>query len=368
MSTPSDYNYDWAKEVEEFEATKAGVKGLVDSGITKIPRFFIYPSSDNLTKTPSLCKNGQIQLKIPVIDLQRIESVSGGREEIVEEIKKAAQDWGFFQIVNHGVPVSILDAILDSTRNFHEQPKEAKMDLYSSDNRHKVRVFTINGSFSETHVASWRDALACTFIDDTLDPEAIPLICRKEITDYMEYMIKVRETISEILSEALGLSSDYLAQINCLKSEYLTCLYYPPCPEPELALGTINHSDSTFLTMVVQDSSGGLQVLYQNHWVDVPPIPGALVVNIGDLMQLITNDKFKSVEHRVLARPVGSRVSAVCFFFPSSECMLKSYGPIKELLSEKDPLLYKSVSNLEYMAYYQKNVRECNSALPHFKL
>ncbi|XP_059300843.1 1-aminocyclopropane-1-carboxylate oxidase homolog [Lycium ferocissimum] len=354
--------YDWAKEVEEFESTKAGVKGLVDSGITKIPRFFIY-------KSPSkLCENGEIQLKIPVIDLQGIEINSVRRKEIVEEIKGAAKNWGFFQIVYHGVPVSILDAILESTRSFHEQPKEDKMEWYSSDNKHKVRVFTINGSFSETHVANWRDALACTFIDGSLDPEAIPIICRKEIMDYMEYMIKVREILSELLSEALGLGSDYLAKMDCLKSEYLTCLYYPPCPEPELALGTINHSDSTFLTMVVQDSSGGLQVLHQNHWVDVPPIPGALVVNIGDLMQLITNDKFKSVEHRVLARPVGSRVSAACFFFPRSECMLKPYGPIKELLSEKDPPLYKSVSNLEYMAYYQKNVRECTSALPHFKL
>lgn len=191
---------------------------------------------------------------------------------------------------------------------------------------------------------NWRYTLACTFLDGTLDPQAIPLICRKEIMEYMENMTKVRKILSELLSEALRLSSDYLAQMDCLKSAYLACLYYPPCPEPKLALGTINHSDSTFLTMVIQDSSGGLQVLHQNHWVDVPPIPGAIVVNIGDHMQLITNDKFKSVEHRVLARAVGSRVSAACFFFPSSECMLKPYGPIKELLSEKDPPLYKSVS------------------------
>ncbi|CAN4098139.1 unnamed protein product [Withania somnifera] len=296
MAPPSDY--DWAKEVEEFESSKAGVKGLVDSGITKISRFFHYPPSSLLSE------NAQIQLKIPV--------------EIVEEIKGPAQSWGFFQIVNHGVPVSNMDAILESTRKFHEQPKEDKMDLYSSDNRHKVRLFTINGSFNETHVVNWRDALPCSFLD-----------------------------------EALGLSRDYLAQMDCLKSEYLTCLYYPPCPEPELALGTISHSDSTFLTMVVLDSSG------------VPP--GAIVVNIGDLMQLITNDKFKSVEHRVLARPVGSRVSAACFLYPSSECILKPYGPIKELFSEEDPQLYKSQSNLEYMAYYQKNVRECTSSLPHFK-
>ncbi|XP_071938770.1 1-aminocyclopropane-1-carboxylate oxidase homolog 11-like isoform X2 [Coffea arabica] len=185
---------------------------------------------------------------------------------------------------------------------------------------------------------------------------------RKEVSEYMKHMIKLRDVLSELLSEALGLSSDHLARIECMESEHLSCLYYPPCPEPNLTLGLLKHSDTTFFTTVVQDDKGGLQVFHQDQWVNVLPVPGALLANIGDLMQ------FKSAEHRVLARCVGSRVSTACCFFPSSSHLFKPYGPIKELLSETNPPLYREVSNMEYTTAYQKNVRHRTSTLALFKL
>ena len=88
-----------------------------------------------------------------------------------------------------------------------------------------------------------------------------------------------------MLSEALGLKSDQLIGLECAKWHVILSHYYPACPEPELTLGTTQHSDPDFLTILLQDHIGGLQVLYQNRWIDVPPVPGALVVNIGDLIQ-----------------------------------------------------------------------------------
>lgn len=185
--------------------------------------------------------------------------------------------------------------------------------------------------------------------------------------EYSENVHKLGVTLFELLSEALGLKPDHLIGLDCAKGHLILSHYYPPCPEPELTMGTSKHSDPDFLTILLQDQIGGLQVLYENQWIDVPPVPGALVVNIGDLLQLVSNDRFKSVEHQVLANHAGPRVSIACFLTPHLHPSTRLYGPIKELLSEDRPPVYKETSLKDFIAYYDKKGLDGNSALTHFK-
>lgn len=111
------------------------------------------------------------------------------------------------------------------------------------------------------------------------------MFCRKAVSEYMKYIIKLKTILSALLSEALGLSSDYLASMESMETESLVCQFYPPCPEPELTFGASKHSDPSFLTVLLQDHIGGLQVLHRNYWADVPFVQGALVINIGDFIQ-----------------------------------------------------------------------------------
>ena len=99
---------------------------------------------------------------------------------------------------------------------------------------------------------------------------------------YSNQVMKLGTLLFELLSEALGLNSTYLRDIGCNVGQFAFGHYYPSCPESELTLGTIKHADVDFITVLLQDHIGGLQVLHQDTWIDVTPVPGALVVNIGD--------------------------------------------------------------------------------------
>ncbi|XWS27562.1 hypothetical protein CRYUN_Cryun26dG0126600 [Craigia yunnanensis] len=350
-----------AKEFKEFLDTKAGVKGLVDARLVKIPRIFIHPP-ENLPKPSedSCC----VGLQVPIIDFKGLEN--GQRGAIIDKIRQAAETWGFFQVVNHGIPGSLMDDLLDDVRQFHEQPLEVRKEWYSRDETKKVRYYS-NGFFNPSMAAQWKDGLSCVEAQQ-LEEEQIPQVCRKSISEYVKHVIQLKETISELISEALGLSSDCLARAGFMKTVSLACNYYPSCPEPELTLGIASHSDPDFLTLLLQDDIGGLQILHQSKWIDVPPVHGALIANLGDFMQLITNDKFKSVAHRVVAKRASSRVSISSFVYPSFPDKLKTFGPMKELLSEDNPPLYRETSVAEYASYYRLKGLDGSSALPHFRL
>ncbi|KAG9441530.1 hypothetical protein H6P81_017384 [Aristolochia fimbriata] len=354
VSSPS--HYDRAKEVKEFDDTKAGVKGLVDAGPEKIPRFFVHPPESRAKPSDT----GPAPLQAPVIDLARLRD---RKREIVEEIGNAADKWGFFQVVNHGIPRDVMEEIVEGVRKFSDET-ETKKKIYSRDQANKVR-FSANFDLFASRAADWRDTLTCSF--DGLDPKQLPAVCREIMLKYAKYAQELADTLSELLSEALGLDPSHLKDMDCMKLQEMLSHYYPPCPEPELTMGSTKHSDPIVLTILLQDRIGGLQFVHGEQWVDVPPVDGALVINIGDMLQLISNGKFKSMEHRVVSTKMGPRISVACFTSPSRS-EKKLYGPIKELLSESNPPIYRETTIGEYISFFRSRGLNVGSALNHFRL
>lgn len=163
MATQVDY--DRFSELKAFDETKAGVKGLVDAGVSQVPRIFIQPPDDFTT--------GDTKFSFPVIDLQDTNTDPARRKEIVDMVRDASETWGFFNVVNHGISVTVLEEMKDGVRRFYEQDTEVKKQYYSRDLERKV-VYNSNFDLYKAPAANWRDTFYFLMAPQTPDPQELP--------------------------------------------------------------------------------------------------------------------------------------------------------------------------------------------------
>ncbi|MCL7025196.1 hypothetical protein MKW94_004875 [Papaver nudicaule] len=377
----SNNNCDRIKELKAFDETKIGVRGLVDAGIKKIPRIFISPPTDDddIKKILDSSVESTKEFCIPVIDLGGIKEGDDRHcKIIIDQVISACENFGFFQVVNHGVPKNIMDGMIEKVRMFHEQPNEVRSAFYKR-NLASKSSYVSNFDLFKAPTANWRDTYYCSMAPTPPKPEDIPTILRDTIKEYSDYMGKLGLKLFELISEGLGLKRNHLKDMECAKGWALLCHYYPECPQPELTIGISKHSDADFLTILLQDNHvSSLQILHKNQWVDVPPVDGAFIVNVGDLLQvsisfynndIVSNDRLKSVEHRALTNLKNPQVSVACFFDGSYlEKPTREYGPIKELLTEIDRPKYRETTSYEYVTHSYEIGLKGKSTLTMFKI
>ncbi|CAN1266526.1 Flavanone 3-dioxygenase 2 [Linum perenne] len=242
------------------------------------PSFIVNDENRPATKPP------KTQLEVPVIDL------AGDTELVVEQVRKACQEWGFFQVVNHGVPLHLLQGIQDSSKEFFELEMEEKM---------KVK--------------------------------------RDEVNPFAGEMEKLAFKLLELISVSLGLPADRMNGYFDNQISFVRINHYPPCPFSDVTLGCGQHKDFDVLTILAQNDVQGLEVKRDGEWVPVTPAPDAYIINVGDICQVWSNEKYKSVEHRAVVNGEKERYSFAYFFVPSHDVTVK---PLEELVSEEEPAKY----------------------------
>ena len=334
------------KEIKEFDETKKGVKGLSDSGVATIPSFFVQPPEILATLKPS--STSAYTDGIPIIDLSNVNS-SVHRPKIVEQIREAAKEWGFFQVINHEIPIAVLDETIAAVKAFHEQPTEVKAKHYFRDEHHGV-IYTSNNDLYRSKAAYWNDSLQVWTAPEPPKAEEIPEICRKEMIGWDLNATKVANTLMELLSLGLGLNEGKFKELTFADHRLEVGIIYPYCPQPDLTVGITSHTDSGVITILHQNEVNGLQVKHGEEWVGVKPLPGGLIVNIGDFLQVVSNGEYQSVQHRVLANSSKEpRISVVIFFHTNKWKGDGHYGPLPELLTPEKPAIYRDFTKKEFM-------------------
>ncbi|ERM96176.1 feruloyl CoA ortho-hydroxylase 2 [Amborella trichopoda] len=320
-----------------------GVKGMVDSGIAELPQRYIHPPHERIVRKEAI--DALCYLAKP-IDLSKLGREGG--EEVARALCESAEKLGFFQVVNHGVPFELLESMKCATKRFFEMPVEKKA-MYLRGKTPCPNVFYGTSFAPDKEVClEWKDYLSMIYMNDEEALKYWPEQCR-DVS--LEYLKKCKAMISGILKgllEGLGVGLEEGALEAYMEAKAVNLNYYPPCPNPELTVGVGRHSDLAALTVLLQDEIGGLYVKVDKGWIEISPVPGALVINVGDTLEILSNGRYKSAEHRVMASGSKERVSIPIFVSPRPHTMI---GPLPGLV-EDGKAVYGRLLFGEYMANY----------------
>ncbi|XP_011625850.2 protein DMR6-LIKE OXYGENASE 1-like isoform X2 [Amborella trichopoda] len=341
-----------------LEASK-GVEKLMSNGTNSLsltPNFIVPPDMRPQLSEVSTCET------IPLIDLSLLHAHDNttGRAEIIRQISTASQDYGFFQIVNHGVSEELKESMLHVAKESFEMPIEERAKFYLEDPKKQTRVST-SFNINRDRVRVWRDYFRhpCYPLEDYIDswpqkPENYREVAGKYSTEVRLLILK----LLALLSEGLGVDPNYLNQkLGEKPNQVLLINYYPPCPNPDLTLGIAGHSDPNAITVLQQGEVGGLHVFKDGKWFAIEPVKNAFVVNIADQLEVISNGRFKSVLHRAVTNSMAARISIPMFYAPFVDAIIE---PAEELVSEETLAIYRSYKFGYQQREVQKRGTPCN--------
>ncbi|KAM7479009.1 hypothetical protein LguiA_027222 [Lonicera macranthoides] len=341
------------------------IKAVAESpGLNSIPSNYTY--STNPRHEQFLASDPNDDDSIPIIDFSMLTSSSPDqRSKAVHDLGKACQDWGFFMVVNHDIPEDLMKKVINGVEEFFNLTDEEKLEFEGKDVLDPIRCGT---SFNATKekVFFWRD-----FLKVLVHPHFHFPNKPTGFSDVsLEYCKRTRKLARELLrgvSESLGLGECYMEKALDFEKDGLQIFIgnlYPPCPQPELAMGMPPHSDHGLLTLLMENQGGGLQLLHKGKWINANALPNSFLVNTGDHLEIFSNGKYKSVLHRAVVNNKATRISLAMANGPSMETIV---SPDSRLLGFEKPA-YKPMKYKEYLGLQQGNQLDGKSCLDRVRV
>ncbi|XBH71067.1 hypothetical protein VPH35_098587 [Triticum aestivum] len=289
----------------------------------------------------------QAKLVIPIVDVSRLAMPDDVEE--AAKLRSALQSWGLFVVTGHGMPKEFLDEILEATRKFFHLPLEEKQKCGNVIDGVKFQNegYGIDRIDSDEQILDWCDRLWLQLQpEDERRLQFWPqnlrsyIICRDLLHEYTlesgRVTMDVLKAMAKLLNQEEGF---FINMVGERFKSYSRFTYYPPCPRPDLVNGLKPHTDNSVITLLLMDKDvGGLQVLKDGHWVDVPVLGNDLLVVVGKGMEIVSNAIFKAPWHRVVTSADKERLSLAMFYQPEPERII---GPPEVLVHEKRPAMFK---------------------------
>ncbi|KAH8653599.1 hypothetical protein BX600DRAFT_515862 [Xylariales sp. PMI_506] len=334
------------------------------------PRFeFYYRDSNTDSKRKVLVGDEAVETfdKIPVVNVSRISSENvEERKAVAKEIANVCENIGFMYIEGHGVAQELVDRAFKASQEFHAQPSEVKMKEYIYNDDEFLRGFDEIHTKTPNGLVVSKGSFLFSYEPDN-DPtqpklsEAERALClglynkwpknnlkfKDTMLEYQRELLKLARKLMRSFALALGVEENYFDDV--VTAPFISILlqhYHPTGEDWEEKDSFGAHTDYETFTILAQDPVGGLEVLNKNGiYVPAPYIPGTFVVNIGDFLERVSNDKFVSTVHRVRNTSGVERYS-IPFFFSFN--MDANVGVLPNCTSPENPAKYQARNLAEY--------------------
>lgn len=282
---------------------------------------------------------------LPIIDVSALASqgpsLGHGRAEVAAQINRACREQGFFYVVGHGVDPALVQRLEQLSQQFFALDEATKLQWRMELGGRAWRgYFPLGGELTSSR-PDWKEGL---YLGTELADDAPAVLARtpihgrnlfpavaglrEAILDYMAAVTALGHRLMAGIALSLGLDEQYFAERYTADPLILFRIFnYPSQPVPEgldVQWGVGEHTDYGLLTLLHQDHIGGLQVRTPQGWIEAPPVAGAFVCNIGDMLDRMTGGLYRSTPHRVVRNTSGQdRLSFPLFFDPNFQARVR---------------------------------------------
>ncbi|KAL8479708.1 hypothetical protein ACS0TY_026584 [Phlomoides rotata] len=292
----------------------------------------------------------------PVVDFSALSAADPDqRSKAINDISKACEEWGFFILVNHGVPENLMNATFAAVEGFFNLGVDEKKQYAAKTFLDPLKYVGFDMCDVAIQTFNFWDEKLTVRVHPKLHCPSKPESLRGVVAEYGERTRNVCRVLMGAVSDALQLEQHYVDRVLGLDStcQSFVSHKYPPCPHPDQAIGLTPHTDPGLFTLLIHNGVPGLQIEHHGQWFHDGCPKNTVLVNVTDQLESFSNGRYKSIKHRVVVNKERERISIASFYAPSQDVVI---SPATPLVEKDGGAMYKSVMYEDFVESSQLKI------------